>query len=189
MRATLPDDEKTPGSLFDKLRERFGLPDNDVRVRFRLTQRRWQPGERYHDNAGQLRRIAEGRGEEDAEIMDYFLKGIDVATRNFVKLRAPQTLSDAARLATEYGIEEWNVAHGMQLLGREWPATSLPEPLTAAAASAAVGTTAPTPDGTENVVGAAPGVLSAASLFGPGLRDSVLSNPNGVYNWTLIVLS
>jgi len=192
LRVTLTDQEKTPRDLFSKLRERFGRPDNDVRVRIRLSTTRWQPGERYHDYAGQLRRVAEASRVDDAEIMEYFLEGIDVNTRNIVKLRSPRTLSDAARLATEFGVEEWNVALGMQLLGRDWPAPSHPEPMIAAAANAAVASSgvgtaaAAAANGTDGSAGSTGHNFHFGQpLFGPGPTDPVLSNPNGVYNyWT-----
>lgn len=183
LRDSLSPADKTPSELFSRLRERFGRPDSDVRVRIRLGKRKWQPGERYHDYAGQLRRMAEGSGVGDFELLQYFLEGIDLHTSNIVQLRDPTTLADGARLATVHGVEEWNVARGMQLLGREWPMPPHPEPLIAAAASAAVASAA-TADGTD-IGSATVGTEPPQLPYGPGPSDPVLSNPNGVFNyWT-----
>jgi hypothetical protein len=183
LRVSLSPPDKTPNELFSRLRERFGRPDSDVRVRIRLGKRKWQPGERYHDYAGQLRRMAEGSGVGDFELLQYFLEGIDLHTSNIVQLRDPTTLADGARMATVHGVEEWNVARGMQLLGREWPMPPHPEPLIAAAASAAVASAAAA-NGTD-IGSATVGTEMAPPLYGPGPTDPVLSNPNGVFNyWT-----
>jgi len=183
LRVSLSTADKTPRELFSRLRERFGRPDSDVRVRIRLGKRKWQPGERYHDYAGQLRRMAEGSGVGDFELLQYFLEGIDLHTSNIVQLRDPTTLADGARLATVHGVEEWNVARGMQLLGREWPMPPHPEPLIAAAASAAVASAAAA-NGTD-IGSATVGTETPQPPYGPGPSDPVLSNPNGVFNyWT-----
>jgi hypothetical protein len=185
LRANLPSDDKTPTELFSRLRERFGRPDSDVRVRIRLGKRKWQPGERYHDYAGQLRRMAEGSGVGDLELLQYFLEGIDLHTSNIVQLREPTTLADGARMATVHGVEEWNVARGMQLLGREWPMPPHPEPLIAAAASAAVASANAATGQGADIGSAMVGTEVAPPLYGPGPMDPVLSNPNGVFNyWT-----
>ncbi|KAE9134066.1 hypothetical protein PF010_g2584 [Phytophthora fragariae] len=188
LRITVRNEDKTPELLFEQLRERFGRPDTDVRVRIRLGDRYWQPGERYHDYAGQLRRMAEGSRVGDNELMEYFLDGIDLATRNIVRLRGPRTLADAARMATENGVEEWNVARGMQMLGRQWPMLAHPEPLIAAAASAAVfasdenRNTASSYTHGQSIFGT---TRAGAAPYGAGPNAPVLSNPIGVYNyWT-----
>jgi hypothetical protein len=119
--------------------------------------------------------------------MGYFLGGINVSTRNTVKLRSPRLLFDAAPLATEFGVEEWNVALGMQHLGRDWLAPSHTEPMIAAAANAAVACS-----GVETAAAAAANKTNGSEgstghdfhfgqpLFGPGPTDPVLSDPNGV---------
>jgi hypothetical protein len=49
--------------------------------------------------------VTETSRSDEADIMGYFLGGINVSTRNTVKLQSPRLLSDAARMATEFGVK------------------------------------------------------------------------------------
>lgn len=53
----------------------------------------------------------------DDQLLGFFLEGIDQTTRNFVSLRMPQTLAEAANMASQLGVEDRNVVMGLSMLG------------------------------------------------------------------------
>lgn len=110
-----PDNLKTPDLLFEELRRRFGRRMPGVRVRKIMATYYWALGETYQKFAGRLRHLTEGTNIPDDELMQYFIDGIDHTTMGTVKGREPQSLAEAARVATKQGIEEQNVAMGMQV--------------------------------------------------------------------------
>lgn len=117
--ARLEQEDRTFEHFAELLRSAFGHNESAFEVQLKVGRREQQPAERLHDFATSLRGIALGHDVPEECLVEAFTSGINnQLTSTHVRVRGPQTLTDAVQLAVKtggsygvgYKIKDWRAA-------------------------------------------------------------------------------